>query len=68
MPSLQQLNDAVLAFMEEHPDALITVVVDAAHALAARHRRGAFRCRTILRVNQLQSAKAMALPVPASER
>ena len=29
MPSLQQLNDAVLAFMEEHPDALITVVVDA---------------------------------------
>ena len=29
MPSLAQLNDAVLAFMAEHPDALITVVVDA---------------------------------------
>jgi len=29
MPSLQQLNDAVLAFIEENPDALITVVVDA---------------------------------------
>ena len=29
MPSLQQLNDAVMAFMAEHPDALITVVVDA---------------------------------------
>jgi hypothetical protein len=29
MPSLQQLNDAVMAFIAEHPDALITVVVDA---------------------------------------
>jgi hypothetical protein len=29
MPSLQQLNDAVLAFIDEHPEALITVVVDA---------------------------------------
>ncbi len=28
-PSLQQLNEAVLAYMEEHPTALITVVVDA---------------------------------------
>lgn len=28
-PSLKQLNEAVLAFMGEHPDALITVVVDA---------------------------------------
>jgi S1 RNA binding domain len=29
LPSLQQLNDAVLAFIAENPDALITVVVDA---------------------------------------
>ena len=29
LPSLKQLNEAVLAFMEEHPDDLITVVVDA---------------------------------------
>ncbi|MEZ5247728.1 MAG: hypothetical protein R2713_00470 [Ilumatobacteraceae bacterium] len=29
MPSLAQLNEAVLAFMAEHPEALITVVVDA---------------------------------------
>ena len=28
-PSLEQLNDAVLAFMEDHPGAVITVVVDA---------------------------------------
>ncbi len=28
-PSLEQLNDAVLAFMDEHPGAVITVVVDA---------------------------------------
>ena len=28
-PSLAQLNEAVLAYMAEHPDALITVVVDA---------------------------------------
>jgi hypothetical protein len=28
-PSLKQLNEAVLAFMQEQPDALITVVVDA---------------------------------------
>jgi hypothetical protein len=28
-PSLKQLNEAVMAFIEEHPDALITVVVDA---------------------------------------
>ena len=29
MPSLRQLNEAVLAYMSEHPDDLITVVVDA---------------------------------------
>ncbi|MEO8263916.1 MAG: S1 RNA-binding domain-containing protein [Ilumatobacteraceae bacterium] len=29
LPSLKQLNEAVLAYMAEHPDALITVVVDA---------------------------------------
>jgi Zc3h12a-like Ribonuclease NYN domain len=29
MPSLRQLNDAVMAFMEEFPEDLITVVVDA---------------------------------------
>ncbi len=29
MPSLKQLNEAVLAYMAEHPDSLITVVVDA---------------------------------------
>ncbi len=29
MPSLRQLNEAVLAYMAENPDALITVVVDA---------------------------------------
>ena len=29
MPSLTQLNDAVMAFREEYPDAVITVVVDA---------------------------------------
>jgi hypothetical protein len=29
MPSLKQLNDAVLAYIEEHPDDLVTVVVDA---------------------------------------
>jgi hypothetical protein len=29
MPSLKQLNEAVLAYIEEQPDALITVVVDA---------------------------------------
>src|SRR3954452_23425447 len=29
MPSLKQLNEAVLAFIQERPDALITVVVDA---------------------------------------
>src|SRR5215210_1154707 len=29
MPSLQQLNEAVMAFIAEHPDSLITVVVDA---------------------------------------
>src|SRR5918994_4584425 len=29
MPSLAQLNDAVLAFRDEHPNAAITVVVDA---------------------------------------
>jgi len=28
-PSLAQLNEAVIAFMAEHPDSLITVVVDA---------------------------------------
>ncbi|HEY0521131.1 MAG TPA: S1 RNA-binding domain-containing protein [Ilumatobacteraceae bacterium] len=28
-PSLKQLNEAVLAYISEHPDALITVVVDA---------------------------------------
>jgi hypothetical protein len=29
MPSLRQLNDAVLAYMQEHPEDLVTVVVDA---------------------------------------
>ncbi|MET0143384.1 MAG: S1 RNA-binding domain-containing protein [Ilumatobacteraceae bacterium] len=29
MPSLSQLNDAVMAFKDEYPDAVITVVVDA---------------------------------------
>src|SRR4249920_1357658 len=29
VPSLKQLNEAVLAYMSENPDALITVVVDA---------------------------------------
>jgi hypothetical protein len=29
IPSLTQLNDAVMAFLDEHPDALVTVVVDA---------------------------------------
>src|SRR4249919_1765059 len=29
LPSLKQLNEAVLAYMEEHPTDLITVVVDA---------------------------------------
>ena len=29
MPSLSQLNDAVMAFREEYPDAVVTVVVDA---------------------------------------
>ena len=29
MPSLAQLNDAVMAFTEEFPDAIVTVVVDA---------------------------------------
>src|SRR5512135_804863 len=29
LPSLRQLNEAVLAYMAENPDALITVVVDA---------------------------------------
>jgi hypothetical protein len=29
VPSLRQLNDAVLAYMQDHPDDLITVVVDA---------------------------------------
>ncbi|TPW13763.1 MAG: hypothetical protein FD127_1810, partial [Acidimicrobiaceae bacterium] len=29
LPSLAQLNEAVMAFMAEHPEALITVVVDA---------------------------------------
>ena len=28
-PSLRQLNEAVMAYIEEHPEALITVVVDA---------------------------------------
>ena len=28
LPSLKQLNEAVLAFMEEHPDDVITVVVE----------------------------------------
>ncbi len=40
-PSLEQLNDAVLAFMEEHPDAAITVVVDATfgHRIAKKEVR-----------------------------
>src|SRR5215204_6026717 len=29
MPSLRQLNEAVMAYLEEHPDDVITVVVDA---------------------------------------
>jgi hypothetical protein len=29
MPSLRQLNEAVMAYIEDHPDDLITVVVDA---------------------------------------
>jgi hypothetical protein len=29
LPSLAQLNDAVLAFLEDHPDVTVTVVVDA---------------------------------------
>src|SRR6478672_6329475 len=29
LPSLKQLNEAVLAYLEEHPDDVITVVVDA---------------------------------------
>jgi hypothetical protein len=29
LPSLKQLNEAVLAYMQDHPDDLITVVVDA---------------------------------------
>ncbi len=29
LPSLKQLNEAVLAYMEEHPDDVVTVVVDA---------------------------------------
>ena len=29
MPSLDQLSEAVASFMEEHPQAAITVVVDA---------------------------------------
>ncbi len=29
LPSLEQLNDAVIAFIEEHPEAAVTVVVDA---------------------------------------
>ncbi|MEO7398866.1 MAG: S1 RNA-binding domain-containing protein [Ilumatobacteraceae bacterium] len=29
LPSLQQLNDAIAAYRSDHPDALITVVVDA---------------------------------------
>ncbi|MFM7756247.1 MAG: hypothetical protein ACKO84_05780, partial [Actinomycetota bacterium] len=28
-PSLAQLNEAVLAFMDEHPKAVVTVIVDA---------------------------------------
>jgi hypothetical protein len=37
LPSLKQLNDAVLAFMQDNPDDLITVVVDATfgHRIAA---------------------------------
>ena len=37
-PSLEQLNDAVLAFMEDHPGAVITVVVDATfgHRIASK--------------------------------
>ncbi|HRE03165.1 MAG TPA: hypothetical protein PLV68_17840, partial [Ilumatobacteraceae bacterium] len=29
MPSLKQLNEAIAAYRDDHPDALITVVVDA---------------------------------------
>ena len=38
MPSLKQLNEAVMAYIEDHPDDLITVVVDATfgHRIDAR--------------------------------
>ena len=39
MPSLRQLNDAVLAFIDEHPGALITVVVDATFGAGGHARR-----------------------------
>jgi hypothetical protein len=38
MPSLSQLNDAVLAYIEDHPDALITVVVDATFGHRIDHK------------------------------
>ena len=40
MPSLKQLNEAVMAYIEEHPDDLITVVVDATFG----HRIDTLRC------------------------
>ena len=33
-PSLKQLNDAVMAFINDHPKAVITVIVDATLAIA----------------------------------
>ena len=38
LPSLKQLNEAVLAYIEEHPDTLVTVVVDATfgHRIATK--------------------------------
>ena len=46
LPSLKQLNEAVLAYMEEHPDDVVTVVVDATCRSAGRSdaRRHDFTC------------------------
>jgi hypothetical protein len=46
-PSLKQLNDAVMAFIHDHPKAVITVIVDATfghridpkEAPASRHQQ-----------------------------
>ena len=41
LPSLQQLDEAVQAFQSDHPDASVTVVVDAtfAHRIATKERK-----------------------------